>query len=179
MSTRSFICVEQNDGSYKGVYCHSDGYLTYNGAMLLDHYNSREKAEGIIALGDLSLLCEKLYPDPDKPHSFDYDERQKDVTVAYGRDRGEKNTEAQIVTPESALNSWGEYMYVYTKENKWQYYDLHENNPEMRDVETDLAKEFAAMGIDRPKDEYGFFPQERIDRLKKEQAQMQKNDAVM
>lgn len=38
MSTRSFICVEQDDGSYKGVYCHSDGYLTYNGAMLLDHY---------------------------------------------------------------------------------------------------------------------------------------------
>ena len=41
MSTRSFICVEQDDGSYKGVYCHSDGYLTYNGAMLLDHYNSQ------------------------------------------------------------------------------------------------------------------------------------------
>ena len=49
----------------------------------------------------------------------------------------------------------------------------------MRDVETDLAKEFEAMGIERPKDEYGFFPQERIDRLKKAQAQMRKNDAVM
>ena len=35
MSTRSFICVEQDDGSYKGVYCHSDGYLTYNGAIIL------------------------------------------------------------------------------------------------------------------------------------------------
>ena len=90
MSTRSFICVEQDDGSYKGVYCHSDGYLTYNGAMLLDHYNSREKADALIALGDLSLLCEKLYPDPDKPHGFDYDKRQPDVTVAYARDRGEK-----------------------------------------------------------------------------------------
>ena len=87
MSTRSFIFVEQDDGSYKGVYCHSDGYLTYNGAMLLDHYNSRDKANEIIALGDLSLLCENLYPDPDKPHGFDYDKRQEDVTVAYGRDR--------------------------------------------------------------------------------------------
>lgn len=107
MSTRSFI--------YKGVYCHSDGYLTYNGAMHLDHYNSREKADALIALGDLSLLCEKLYPDPDKPHGFDYDKRQPDVTVAYARDRGEKNTEAQIVTPESALNSWGEYLYDSAK----------------------------------------------------------------
>ena len=59
MSTRSFICVEQDDGSYKGVYCHSDGYLTYNGAMLLDHYNSREKADALIALGDLSRCSAK------------------------------------------------------------------------------------------------------------------------
>ena len=73
MSTRSYICVKQDDGSYKGVYCHWDGYLTYNGAMLLDHYNNRERADALIALGDLSLLCEKLYPDPDKPHGFDYD----------------------------------------------------------------------------------------------------------
>ena len=34
MSTRSYICVKQNDGSYKGVYCHWDGYLTYNGIMI-------------------------------------------------------------------------------------------------------------------------------------------------
>ncbi len=179
MSTRSFICVEQDDGSYKGVYCHSDGYLTYNGAMLLDHYNSRDKANEIIALGDLSLLCENLYPDPDKPHGFDYDKRQEDVTVAYGRDRGEKGTEARAITLEDAKESWCEYMYVYTKENNWQYYDLHEDNPELRDVETDLAKEFEAMGIERPAGEYGFFPQERIEQLKKEQAQMRKNDAVM
>lgn len=179
MSTRSFICVEQDNGSYKGVYCHSDGYLTYNGAMLLDHYNSRERADALIALGNLSLLCEKLYPDPERPHSFDYDSRQEDVTVAYGRDRGEKKTEARVITLEDAKESWCEYMYVYTKENKWQYYDLHEDNPELRDVETDLAKEFEAMGIERPADEYGFFPQSRIDQLKKEQAQMRKNDAVM
>ena len=74
MSTRSYICVKQNDGSYKGVYCHWDGYLTYNGAMLLDHYNSLEKANEILALGDISSLKENLYPDPAKgPHSFDYD----------------------------------------------------------------------------------------------------------
>lgn len=179
MSTRSFICVEQDDGSYKGVYCHSDGYLTYNGAMLLDHYNSREKADALISLGDLSLLCEKLYPDPDKPHGFDYDKRQEDVTVAYGRDRGEKSTEARSVTPESARDSWGEYLYVYTKENKWRYYDLHEDDPELRDVETDLAKEFERMGIERPADTYGFFPQTEIDRIKAEQAQMEKNEVVL
>ena len=97
----------------------------------------------------------------------------------YVRDRGEKNTEARIVTPESALDSWGEYLYVFCKDGKWRYYALCDDQPELRDVETDLAKEFEAMGIERPKDEYGFFPQERIDQLKKEQAQMRKSDAVM
>lgn len=175
MSTRSLICVEQDDGTYKGVYCHSDGYLTYNGAMLLDHYNSKQKAEEIIALGDLSLLCEKLYPDPDRPHSFNYDERQEDVTVAYGRDRGEKNTEARTISLESAKESWCEYMYVFGKDGKWRYFYLCEDKPELRDVETDLALEFERMGISRPMGEYGFFPQSRIDELKKEQAQMQKS----
>jgi len=117
--------------------------------MLLDHYNSREKADALIALGDLSLLCEKLYPDPDKPHGFDYDKRQPDVTVAYARDRGEKLYEARTITLESALDSWGEYMYVFCKDGKWRYYDLCANEPELRDVETDLAKEFEAMGIER------------------------------
>lgn len=179
MSTRSFICVEQDDGSYKGVYCHWDGYLTYNGAMLIDHYNSREKANEIIALGDLSLLCEKLYPDPDKPHSFDYGKQQEGVTVAYGRDRGEKNTEARIVTPESASESWGEYMYVFTKAGKWQYYDLCEDDPELRDVENDLTEAFEKMGIERPADTYGYYPQDEIDRIKAEQAQMKKAEAQM
>lgn len=179
MSTRSFICVEQDDGSYKGVYCHSDGYLTYNGAMLIDHYNSREKANEILALGDLSLLCEKLYPDPDKPHSFDFDQRQQDVTVAYGRDRGEKDTEARQITLEDAKESWCEYMYVFGKDGKWSYYDLCADNPELRDVQENLDAEYKSMEIERPQDFYGYFSQSAIERIKEEQAQMKKREVVM
>ena len=94
-------------------------------------------------------------------------------------DRGEKLREARTVTPDSALESWGEYLYVFCKDGKWRYYALCADVPELRDVETDLAKEFEAMGIERPKDEYGFFPQARIDELKKEQAKMRKSNAVM
>ena len=54
MSTRSYICIENEDKSISGIYCHSDGYLTYNGAMLLDHYSDREKVKELISLGDLS-----------------------------------------------------------------------------------------------------------------------------
>ena len=144
-----------------------------------DTLHTTELCFWIIITGDLSLLCEKLYPDPERPHSFDYDSRQEDVTVAYGRDRGEKGTEAREITLEDAKESWCEYMYVFGKDGKWSYYNLCEYAPELRDVETDLAKEFEKMGIERPADEYGFFPQSRIDQLKKEQAQKRKNDAVM
>ena len=48
MSTRSYICIENENKSISGIYCHSDGYLTYNGAMLLDHYSDREKVKELI-----------------------------------------------------------------------------------------------------------------------------------
>lgn len=35
MSTRSFIAKQTGEDEYLTVYCHSDGYLTYNGALLL------------------------------------------------------------------------------------------------------------------------------------------------
>ena len=37
--------IKIDDDKYKTIYCHSDGYLTYNGAMLLDHYSDKTKVE--------------------------------------------------------------------------------------------------------------------------------------
>ncbi len=101
MSTRSRIAVlQENDGSVKSVYCHWDGYVSGVGETLLNQYNTYERANAIVALGGLSSLHENLdplpeapeasFPGKDKPdiittHSFD--KRQKDVTVAYHRDR--------------------------------------------------------------------------------------------
>lgn len=98
ISTRSYIAKKIGEDEYLTIYCHADGYLTYNGAMLLDHYNTPERVDALLALGDLSTLQEKLEPDPNLPHSFDYNERQEGVTVAYGRDRGETGTEARVAT---------------------------------------------------------------------------------
>ena len=45
-----------------------------------------------------SCLEEKLEPDPSKPHSFDYDERQDGVVVAYGRERGDNDDgDSQVI----------------------------------------------------------------------------------
>lgn len=170
MSTRSFICKEQPDGSYYGVYCHSDGYLTYNGAMLIDHYSDAKKVDELLSFGDMSALNEKIYPDPTRPHSFDFSERQKDVCVFYGRDRGEADTQAKILTPEMIKNSWCEYMYVFGQDGVWRYCELsHEQAPTKEDlisVESGLNHEYKQMGIKRPKDFYGFLCDSDIEKIR-------------
>lgn len=173
MSTRSRIGIEIEKGKYKHIYCHSDGYLTYNGAMLVDHYKDREKVEKLIALGDISTLCEKVEPDPNRPHSFDYNERQEDVTVAYMRDRGETGLEAKVGTLESMDDDgWIEYVYVYTLDNKWLYCDTYDKTHGLRDVATDVEKEWRKQGLKyRPKDFYGFMNTERLEAEKKKQEQ--------
>ena len=38
MSTRSNISIKRKDGTYDKIYCHSDGYLEYNGRILDTFY---------------------------------------------------------------------------------------------------------------------------------------------
>ncbi len=172
MSTRSYICKENKDGTFTGIYCHSDGYLTYNGAMLIDHYNDREKVEKLIGLGDLSCLYPNIEPDPSKEHSFD--NRQRDVCVFYGRDRGEKDTEAREVKLEDLDSDlWIEYVYVYCKDDTWRYFENGHLKEGLKTVQDGVNDEYKLMGFSRPKDCYGFFTEEDIKSLKMaEQAEM-------
>lgn len=164
MSTRSLICKEQPDGSYYGIYCHSDGYLTYNGAMLVDHYSDAKKVDELLSFGDMAVLKQKTVPDPTRPHSFDYNERQDDVSVFYGRDRGETNTEARIITIKDIMNSWCNYLYVFGKDGVWRYsYILNGIEPkELANVREDLNAKYRELGIKRPKGFYGYWTPETI-----------------
>jgi hypothetical protein len=56
MSTRSRIGLELADGSILSIYCHYDGYPEFNGAKLVEHFNSYEKASELVDLGDISCL---------------------------------------------------------------------------------------------------------------------------
>ena len=178
MSTRSYICIENDDKSISGIYCHSDGYLTYNGAMLLDHYSDREKVKELISLGDLSTLLPKLHPDKDKPHSFDFDKRQDDVCVFYGRDRDEIGVEPTTVDLEKLdKDIFIEYVYVFGLDNKWRYFEGGDyKKTGLMLVEDGLNAEYEELGFDRPKDVYGFYTDEDIKHYKDLQ---NKKDAVM
>lgn len=87
MATRSTIAVLHEDGTVSQIYCHWDGYLSHNGKLLVENYNSRLAAEFLVSKGSLSILAERVTPTGE--HSFDKPE--EGVCVYYGRDRGEKD----------------------------------------------------------------------------------------
>ena len=116
MATRSRIAIENQDGTVTSIYCHHDGYIGYNGNVLQNHYNQREKVEALIALGDISSLDESI--STVHPHSFDNPSRG--VTVAYHRDRSEDlNQRTDGSSDEFFKSDYEEYGYLFTKENKW------------------------------------------------------------
>jgi hypothetical protein len=122
MATRSSISIRNEDGSYTGIYCHWDGYLSNNGRILLEHYNSEERIRELLALGDISVLA----PEIGEKHPFDTpysifgehaEANYKNWCKAYGRDRGDSDCEARNYPTVSRL------LDVLSQEYDYLWYD--------------------------------------------------------
>ena len=125
MSTRSFIARELDNNLLEGIYCHWDGGLKGVGRILKNFYD-QEKTKELIKLGNISSLCKKLNPETSF-HSFDHPE--KDVTVAYLRDRKEKDNESVVLSLELPIEQICpyadvEWFYLLEKSGHWlvKYY---------------------------------------------------------
>lgn len=109
MATRNLIGVLE-----KGIvlyrYCHSGGSIEYNGQILLKHYNSLDKVNALVSLGDISSLYETIeqtlnsvYKDsPELPYTDTLDDY-----ISSRRDFG------------------AEYLYLF--DEKWYVYDVYHN----------------------------------------------------
>lgn len=120
MSTRSTISLEFKDGTVKSIYCHSDGYLSHNGSILLSFYNDINKVKEMINLGSMSSLDKNISVPSNITH--DFNNRVKGVCTFYGRDRGEKDTQPTKYNNlyEKIKDHLEEYDYVFSeKRNKW------------------------------------------------------------
>ena len=168
MSTRSYIAKQIGNNQFRTIYCHSDGYLTHNGAMLLDHYSDVEKLDELLSLGDISCLAPTVNPDPSKPHSFDYDVRQDGVVVAYGRERGDKDVEAKNFTARQLTSeeTWIAYIYIFDKNNKWIYGRPGDDISEFRSVEEGLEKTYSYYDMERQEGYYGVLTDDIAEELK-------------
>ena len=138
MGTRSMIAIENPHSlAVKSIYCHWDGYLEHNGAILEKHYSNSPKVNNLIALGDLS----SLRPEIGVQHAFSsielpkeereaHEEAVKDMCTFYTRDRGEDAPYKHFSTAKEAAayydGSWCEYFYLFKydedlESGKWYY----------------------------------------------------------
>jgi hypothetical protein len=119
----------------RAVYCHWDGYLEHNGAILQKHYSNSPKVNNLIALGDIS----SLRPEIGEKHAFSrletpmdeeaYNKLYGNMTTFYTRDRGEDTPFKVFPTLAKAEDyyTWSEYFYCfkYSKADDYQSGEWH------------------------------------------------------
>ncbi len=128
MSTRSLIGHVRKDGTVEAVYCHSDGYPSYQMGKLM-HYDNDNAVAGLLTLGDMSVLGSTI----GKKHSFE-DRGKDDICTFYGRDRGETGTEPRTFSGvqellDKADNYSAEYVYLF-REGGWGMWEQNYVNQE-------------------------------------------------
>lgn len=119
MATRSLIGIETSKGVYDFVYCHFDGYLEFNGAILVHYYKDAEVIQALIYNGgNMSSLSKDV----------------EECEFYGGKD------EQYFTLTEEELDSgktlWGvDFIYAYGFDNKWRYREVgverveeHEND---------------------------------------------------
>ena len=154
MGTRSRIGVMHGD-NVKSVYCHWDGYLQHNGAILQEHYDS-VNANQLVALGDLS----SLRPNIGEKHAFSqFELRAEEVAgfklltenmcTFYGRDRGETGTEWKTHTNfvdffAEVEGSWCEWYYIM-RDGVWYVGNRYETDEQFFQKLVPLAEALATV----------------------------------
>jgi len=152
MGTRSRIGVMHGD-KCKSIYCHWDGYLSHNGKILQEHYDSA-KANHLVAMGDMSSLRKDI----GEKHAFSqFELRAEEVAgfklltenmcTFYGRDRGEKDTEFQVAQTfaeflEQCDDCAAEYYYI-NKDGVWYCGTTYENTHPLSKTLTVLTEALA------------------------------------
>ena len=152
MATRGTIAMVRNDGCVVQVYSHWDNYLENNGRLLVQYYNTQEKVEELLSLGDISSLGSCI----GERHPFDtfnqermsaedlaLDARAKEEgwTLYYGRDRGEADTQARVFKDVAEYEAKGdsgmfeEFNYLFI-DGRW-YYKSYDGL--VRDVERTIV----------------------------------------
>lgn len=135
MGTRSTIGLVNENGAVTGIYVHWDGYPEHNGRILRDSYTTPAKVRKLLKLGDLSSLA----PEIGKKHNFD--NPTDGWCIAYGRDRKEKNTDAQLyesVEEFLADDRGQEYTYLFN-DGKWECLDWQGKFIDLYSMEKEVA----------------------------------------
>jgi len=118
MSTRSSITYKNEDGKFVTIYCHYDGYVSHNGVILQEAYDTLDKVKKLVSGGDLSVLGRSC----DKPEDGAEDEDGSNFCKYYIRDmdREEEHNAVRVIDDYSDLLLEWQYDYHYLfKDGQW------------------------------------------------------------
>ena len=111
MSTHSIIAVLQPNETVESVYCHSDGYPSFNGVKLIEHFSSYDSAVKLISGGDISCLWTNVGWD---------NETLPETGPLYYSSRGERCYMWTHKNLDDFWSSRGDCSYVYLHDgDKW------------------------------------------------------------
>jgi hypothetical protein len=134
MGTRSRIGLELSDGSILSIYSHWDGYPEFNGVKLVEHFNTKEKVQELIDLGDISCLW---------TNAGWNNETLPEVGPLPYSTRGEDCPPHLDANLNEYLADGEEYSYIFTQNGEWVCYNRHqfEDNrmPEVVEIPVPVA----------------------------------------
>ena len=119
MGTRSTIALEFADQSVSQIYCHWDGYLSNNGAILQSNYMDPFKLRELIELGDFSSLRDTA----EETKEGCYSQRGEDCPARRYMNVDEYFAECQqeeydyILRPVNGVAVW--FVRCYATDGKW------------------------------------------------------------
>ena len=145
MATRSTIALEFADGTIGQVYCHSDGYLSYNGKVLLQHYTDPFKLQKLIDNGDLSFLGIDIGTKIDYNSRIQYNSTHQAIQCCfYGRDRDQEDVSARYFkdfTDYEQNHQYEEFEYILRTDGVWYVNQGNKYEPLMEALVEDLRQE--------------------------------------
>lgn len=117
MATRSRIGIQLADESILSVYCHWDGYPEFNGAKLVEHFNSYDAAAELIDGGSISSLwTDETFRDASGAT------KSQECGPLYFSERGEDCPPRIDSNLEEYLANGEEYAYIF-KDDEWVCYN--------------------------------------------------------
>ncbi len=117
MATRSLIAYQDPaTKEYHSVYCHWDGYVSFNGQILEKVYDNLELVKKLISKGDISILVnnredEGVLHAPKHYHAW----RNEDWSTVQPAVTSDLESLFKL-----ADDRWAEYLYVFT-DGKWLF----------------------------------------------------------
>ena len=122
MATRGRIGIQLEDNSVLSVYCHYDSYPEFNGRILRDHFDTKEKVANLIDGGDISCLWTNAgWNNETLPKSGPLYYTMRNETLESNAPRYDESIFDFLDKKNNE-----EYAYIWTVNNEWKCVKMNE-----------------------------------------------------